>query len=80
MEMFVFLERYVIDADTKAIYVLTLICIAMIIDFFSGTIAADDMTSNSKCRVIVLPNGNIQTKTKGGTTGYIYITMEYTVM
>jgi len=40
MEMFVFLERYVIDADTKAIYVLTLICIAMIIDFFSGTIAA----------------------------------------
>lgn len=38
--MFEFLERYVIDADTKAIYVLTLICFAMIIDFFSGTIAA----------------------------------------
>lgn len=40
MDMFDFLEKYVIDADTKAIYVLTLICIAMIIDFFSGTIAA----------------------------------------
>lgn len=40
MSMFDFLERYVIDADTKAIYVLTLICFAMIIDFFSGTIAA----------------------------------------
>ena len=40
MEMFHYLEKYVIDADTKAIYVLTLICVAMIIDFFSGTIAA----------------------------------------
>ena len=40
MEMFDFLERYVIDADTKAIYVLTLICFALVIDFISGTIAA----------------------------------------
>jgi len=38
--MFHYLEKYVIDADTKAIYVLTLICVAMVIDFFSGTIAA----------------------------------------
>lgn len=35
-----YLERYVVDADTKAIYVLMLICIAMIIDFLSGTFAA----------------------------------------
>lgn len=40
MEMVTYLERYVIDADTKAIYVLAVICIAMIIDFLSGTFAA----------------------------------------
>lgn len=40
MEMMTYLERYVIDADTKAIYVLAVICIAMIIDFLSGTFAA----------------------------------------
>lgn len=40
MEMFTYLERFVLDADHKAIYVLTLICVAMIIDFLSGTIAA----------------------------------------
>lgn len=40
MEMMTYLERYVVDADTKAIYVLMLICIAMIIDFLSGTFAA----------------------------------------
>ncbi|WP_442896568.1 phage holin family protein [Enterococcus sp. 5H] len=38
--MMTYLERYVVDADTKAIYVLMLICIAMIIDFLSGTFAA----------------------------------------
>jgi toxin secretion/phage lysis holin len=40
MGMFDYLERFVLDADHKAIYVLTLICIAMVIDFLSGTIAA----------------------------------------
>lgn len=38
--MFDFLGRFLIDSDHKAIYVLTMICIAMIIDFLSGTIAA----------------------------------------
>lgn len=38
--MFEFLGKYTVDTDKKAIYVLSLICIAMIIDFFSGTIAA----------------------------------------
>ncbi|EGO8565690.1 holin [Enterococcus faecalis] len=40
MYMFDFLGRFLIDSDHKAIYVLTMICIAMIIDFLSGTIAA----------------------------------------
>lgn len=40
MEMFTYLEQFVLDADHKAIYVLALICVAMVIDFISGTIAA----------------------------------------
>ncbi|MBL1224781.1 phage holin family protein [Enterococcus sp. BWR-S5] len=40
MEMFDYLERFIIDADHKAIYVLALICVAMVIDFLSGTLAA----------------------------------------
>lgn len=40
MEMFTYLEQFVLDADHKAIYVLALICVAMVIDFLSGTIAA----------------------------------------
>ncbi|MHC5215672.1 phage holin family protein [Enterococcus sp. LJL128] len=40
MEMFDYLERFIIDADHKAIYVLALICGAMAIDFLSGTLAA----------------------------------------
>lgn len=39
-EMFDFLEHFLVDADHKAIYVLTLICVAMIIDFLSGSLAA----------------------------------------
>lgn len=38
--MFDFLEHFLVDADHKAIYVLTLICVAMIIDFLSGSLAA----------------------------------------
>lgn len=40
MEMFDYLERFIVDADHKAIYVLALICGAMVIDFLSGTLAA----------------------------------------
>ncbi|MRI62188.1 holin, partial [Enterococcus faecalis] len=40
MALFDFLERFVADPDYKAVYVLMLICIAMTIDFISGTIAA----------------------------------------
>ncbi|WP_321389040.1 phage holin family protein [uncultured Enterococcus sp.] len=40
MEMFDYLERFIIDADHKAIYVLALICGAMVIDFLSGSLAA----------------------------------------
>ncbi len=40
MKMFAYLDRFLVDADHKAIYVLTLICIAMIIDFLSGSLAA----------------------------------------
>lgn len=40
MEMFSYLESLLVDADHKAAYVLAMICIAMIIDFASGTIAA----------------------------------------
>lgn len=40
MNMYEFLEQFLVDADGKAIYVLTMICVAMIIDFISGTIAA----------------------------------------
>ncbi|MGG5341124.1 phage holin family protein [Enterococcus sp. AZ192] len=40
MEMFEYLERFLVDADHKAIYVLALICVAMVIDFLSGTLAA----------------------------------------
>ncbi|PZL74110.1 holin [Enterococcus plantarum] len=40
MEMFTYLDSFLTDADHKAIYVLALICGAMIIDFISGTIAA----------------------------------------
>lgn len=40
MEMFNYLERFIVDADHKAIYVLALICVAMVIDFLSGTFAA----------------------------------------
>lgn len=39
-KMFDFLEHFLVDADHKAIYVLTLICVAMIIDFLSGSLAA----------------------------------------
>ncbi|WP_373681199.1 phage holin family protein [Enterococcus plantarum] len=38
--MFTYLDSFLTDADHKAIYVLALICGAMIIDFISGTIAA----------------------------------------
>ncbi|MGX2944230.1 phage holin family protein [Enterococcus alishanensis] len=38
--MFSYLAHLVDDQDFKAVYVLMLICIAMIIDFLSGTIAA----------------------------------------
>ncbi|MFD1900160.1 phage holin family protein [Enterococcus termitis] len=38
--MFEYLDRFLADADHKAIYVLALICVAMIIDFLSGSIAA----------------------------------------
>ena len=38
--MISFFEKFVVDADSKAIYVLTLICVAMILDFLSGTLAA----------------------------------------
>ncbi|WP_375180251.1 phage holin family protein [Enterococcus rotai] len=38
--MFTYLDSLLTDADHKAIYVLALICGAMIIDFLSGTIAA----------------------------------------
>ncbi len=38
--MFDYLERFIIDADHKAIYVLALICGAMVIDFLSGSLAA----------------------------------------
>ncbi|OJG96794.1 toxin secretion/phage lysis holin [Enterococcus termitis] len=38
--MFNYLDQFVADADHKAIYVLALICGAMIIDFLSGTLAA----------------------------------------
>lgn len=40
MAIFDFLERFVVDQEHKAVYVLMLICIAMTIDFISGTIAA----------------------------------------
>ncbi len=40
MKMFTYLDSLLTDADHKAIYVLALICGAMIIDFLSGTIAA----------------------------------------
>lgn len=40
MIVFKYLDQFVADADHKAIYVLMLICIAMGIDFLSGTIAA----------------------------------------
>lgn len=40
MIVFKYLDQFVTDADHKAIYVLMLICIAMGIDFLSGTIAA----------------------------------------
>ncbi|OJG99825.1 toxin secretion/phage lysis holin [Enterococcus termitis] len=40
MKMFEYLDRFLADADHKAIYVLALICVAMIIDFLSGSIAA----------------------------------------
>lgn len=40
MDMISFFEKFVVDADSKAIYVLTLICVSMILDFLSGTLAA----------------------------------------
>ncbi|MFK4568375.1 phage holin family protein [Enterococcus sp. UD-01] len=40
MKMFDYLEQFLIDADHKALYVLALICVAMVIDFLSGTLAA----------------------------------------
>ncbi|GGC85845.1 hypothetical protein GCM10011573_14360 [Enterococcus wangshanyuanii] len=40
MKMFEYLDRFLVDADHKAIYVLALICVAMIIDFLSGSLAA----------------------------------------
>ncbi|GGD03789.1 phage holin family protein [Enterococcus wangshanyuanii] len=40
MVVFKYLDQFVADADHKAIYVLALICGAMIIDFLSGTLAA----------------------------------------
>lgn len=40
MKMFEYLDRFLVDADHKAIYVLTLICVAMIIDFLSGSLFA----------------------------------------
>ena len=40
MIVFKYLDQFVADADHKAIYVLALICGAMIIDFLSGTLAA----------------------------------------
>ncbi|MHC5249805.1 phage holin family protein [Enterococcus sp. LJL90] len=39
-EIFDFLEKITHDADDKVMYVLMLICIAMIIDFATGTLAA----------------------------------------
>lgn len=40
MEMFTYLQKFVDNNDTAAAYILTVICFAMIIDFFSGTLAA----------------------------------------
>lgn len=40
MEMFTYLQKFVENQDTAAAYVLAVICIAMIIDFLSGTLAA----------------------------------------
>ena len=40
MIVFKYLDQFVADADHKAIYVLMLICVAMGIDFLSGTLAA----------------------------------------
>lgn len=40
MEMFQFLRRFLETEDTKVMFLMFLICIAMIIDFLSGTIAA----------------------------------------
>lgn len=40
MIVFDYLDQFLTDADHKAIYVLALICLAMIIDFLSGTFAA----------------------------------------
>lgn len=40
MEMFTYLQKFVDNNDTAAAYILTVICLAMIIDFFSGTLAA----------------------------------------
>lgn len=56
--MFSYLESLLVDADHKAAYVLTLICIAMIIDFGSGTIAAKI-------------NPNIEFKSKIGINGIL---------
>lgn len=38
--MFSYLAHFLDDQDGKAVYVLAMICVAMIIDFLSGTIAA----------------------------------------
>lgn len=38
--MFGYLAHFLDNADTKAVYVLTMICVAMILDFISGTLAA----------------------------------------
>ncbi|WP_348920117.1 phage holin family protein [Enterococcus rotai] len=58
MIVFKYLDQFVADADHKAIYVLTLICVAMIIDFLSGTLSAKI-------------NPNIEFKSKTGINGIL---------
>ena len=40
MYMFDYLRRFLETEDTKVLFILALICVAMIIDFLTGTIAA----------------------------------------
>jgi toxin secretion/phage lysis holin len=58
MIVFNYLDQFVADADHKAIYVLALICVAMVIDFLSGTLAAKI-------------NPNIEFKSKVGINGIL---------